>query len=107
MNNINLSRGNLLLEFFSEEIPARMQLNSERQLENLFTKSLTKRNMAFESFKTYFRFTLPKSSGSLQNRFIRLFAVLVRQVEAKHSISGVHTKIDERLGLFDVVSLFA
>ncbi len=53
MNNMNLSRGNLLLEFFSEEIPARMQLNSERQLENLFTKSLTQRNMAFESFKTY------------------------------------------------------
>ena len=41
-----MSRGNLLLEFFSEEIPARMQLNSEIQLENLFVKSLTQRDIA-------------------------------------------------------------
>jgi len=47
------SRGNLLLEFFSEEIPARMQLNSEIQLQNLFVKSLTQRDIAFESFKTF------------------------------------------------------
>ena len=53
MNSVNIGRGNLLLEFFSEEIPARMQLNSERQLENLFIKSLTERDMAFESFQTY------------------------------------------------------
>ena len=53
MNNMEKSRGNLLLEFFSEEIPARMQLNSETQLQNLFVKSLTKRDIAFESFKTF------------------------------------------------------
>ena len=53
MNNIEKSRGNLLLEFFSEEIPARMQLNSETQLQNLFVKSLKKRDIAFKSFKTY------------------------------------------------------
>ncbi len=53
MNNMEKSRGNLLLEFFSEEIPARMQLNSEIQLQNLFVKSLTKRDIAFESFKTF------------------------------------------------------
>jgi len=53
MNNMEKSRGNLLLEFFSEEIPARMQLNSEIQLQNLFVKSLTQRDIAFESFKTF------------------------------------------------------
>ena len=51
MNDMKKSRGNLLLEFFSEEIPARMQLNSETQLQNLFIKSLKKRDIAFESFK--------------------------------------------------------
>ena len=53
MNNMKKSRGNLLLEFFSEEIPARMQLNSEIQLQNLFINSLKKRDIAFESFKTF------------------------------------------------------
>ena len=53
MNNMEKSRGNLLLEFFSEEIPARMQLNSEIQLQNLFVKSLTQRDITFESFKTF------------------------------------------------------
>ena len=53
MNSMEKSRGNLLLEFFSEEIPARMQLNSETQLQNLFAKSVQKRDIAFESFKTY------------------------------------------------------
>ena len=53
MNNIEKSRGNLLLEFFSEEIPARMQLNSEIQLQNLFVKSLTQRDIAYESIKTF------------------------------------------------------
>ena len=50
---MNISRGNLLLEFFSEEIPAWMQLNSETQLQNLFIKSLSQRDIDFESFKTY------------------------------------------------------
>ena len=53
MDKMEMSRGNLLLEFFSEEIPARMQLNSEKQLQNLFIKSLSQREIAFESFKTY------------------------------------------------------
>ncbi len=53
MNNMEKNRGNLLLEFFSEEIPARMQLNSEIQLQNLFAKSLTQRDIVFESFKTF------------------------------------------------------
>ena len=53
MNNVDKRKGNLLLEFFSEEIPARMQLNSEIQLQNLFAKSLTQRDIAFESSKTF------------------------------------------------------
>ena len=40
MNNHENNRGNLLLELFSEEIPARMQADSEKQLENLFTSSV-------------------------------------------------------------------
>ena len=36
MNNHENNTGNLLLELFSEEIPARMQADSEKQLENLF-----------------------------------------------------------------------
>ena len=53
MGRIDILKGNLLLEFFSEEIPARMQLNSEKQLENLLTKSLTESGIAFSNFKTY------------------------------------------------------
>ena len=53
MNRMDKSLGNLLLEFFSEEIPARMQLNSEIQLQNLFVKSLTERDITFDSFKTF------------------------------------------------------
>ena len=53
MNNMDQSRGNLLLEFFSEEIPQKMQLNSEKQLQKLFVESLTQRDIAFESFKTF------------------------------------------------------
>jgi len=53
MNKRDIVKGNLLLEFFSEEIPASMQLNSEIQLENLIIKSLTKRDIAFENHKTY------------------------------------------------------
>lgn len=53
MNSVKVSRGNLLLEFFSEEIPARMQLNSETQLKNLFIKSLAQRDIKFDNFKTY------------------------------------------------------
>ncbi len=53
MNRMDISRGNLLLEFFSEEIPSRMQLTSETQLQHLFIKSLKERDIAFESFKTY------------------------------------------------------
>ena len=53
MNRIVINRGKLLLELFSEEIPARMQLNSETQLQNLFIKSLKHRDITFEAFKTY------------------------------------------------------
>ena len=53
MNRMYTSRGNLLLEFFSEEIPARMQPDSEIQLQNMFLKSLRQRDIAFESYKTY------------------------------------------------------
>ncbi len=53
MNKVINKKGDLLLEFFSEEIPSRMQLNAEKQLENLFIKSLTNRDLHFDSFKTF------------------------------------------------------
>ncbi len=53
MNRTDVNRGNLLLEFFSEEIPARMQSNSEEQLENLFIKSLLQRDITFGTLKTF------------------------------------------------------
>ena len=53
MNNHENNRGNLLLELFSEEIPARMQVDSEKQLENLFTSSLSSRGINYEICFTY------------------------------------------------------
>jgi glycyl-tRNA synthetase beta chain len=53
MNSFDNHRGNLLLEFFSEEIPARMQLESEKQLERLFKSSLSSRDISYEECSTY------------------------------------------------------
>ena len=36
MDNITINNGNLLIEFFSEEIPAGMQVQSGINLENRF-----------------------------------------------------------------------
>ena len=53
MSNNNGQKGDLLLELFSEEIPARMQINSEKQLSSLFEKSLIKRDIGYGSFLTF------------------------------------------------------
>jgi glycyl-tRNA synthetase beta chain len=53
MNNFDNNSGNLLLEIFSEEIPARMQLESEKQLERLFKSSLSSRGIGYEECFTY------------------------------------------------------
>ena len=53
MSKNKRQKGDLLVEFFSEEIPARMQVDSGRQLENLFRKSLVSRDVNFNSCKTY------------------------------------------------------
>ena len=45
MSNNNGEKGDLLLELFSEEIPARMQIGSEKQLTSLFEKSLMDRDI--------------------------------------------------------------
>jgi len=42
-----------LFEIFSEEIPARMQLESEKQLERLFKSSLSSRGIGYEECFTY------------------------------------------------------
>jgi glycyl-tRNA synthetase beta chain len=42
-----------LFEIFSEEIPARMQLESEKQLERLFKSSLSSRGIGYEKCFTY------------------------------------------------------
>ena len=53
MSKNNDNKGKLLLELFSEEIPARMQINSEKQLSSLFEKSLIKRDISYGSFLTF------------------------------------------------------
>ena len=53
MNNFDNNCGNLLFEIFSEEIPARMQLESEKQLERLFKSSLSSRGIGYEECFTY------------------------------------------------------
>ena len=52
MSKIDAHRGDLLVEFFSEEIPARLQVVSGEQLENLFVKKLVSRELSFDTFKT-------------------------------------------------------
>ena len=51
-NLINI-KGQLLLEFFTEEIPARFQVESGNQLENLMKKILNKKEINYEEIKTY------------------------------------------------------
>ena len=53
MSKNNNKKGKLLLELFSEEIPARMQISSEKQLSSLFQKSLIKRNIGYGLFSTF------------------------------------------------------
>src|SRR5215469_8480068 len=43
----------LLLELFSEEIPARMQAGAARDLERLLVGALTDRGLLFEGIKTF------------------------------------------------------
>ena len=54
MSNNNGEKGDLLLELFSEEIPARMQISSEKQLTSLFEKSLMNRDINYESISSYY-----------------------------------------------------
>ena len=53
MSKIDAQKGDLLVEFFSEEIPARLQVGSGEQLENLFVKKLVSKEVSFDSCKTY------------------------------------------------------
>ncbi len=53
MSNDDGEKGDLLLELFSEEIPARMQIGSEKQLTSLFEKSLMDRDIGYGPISTY------------------------------------------------------
>ncbi len=53
MSNNNGEKGDLLLELFSEEIPARMQIGSEIQLTSLFEKSLMNRDIGYGPISTF------------------------------------------------------
>ena len=53
MSNNNGEKGDLLLELFSEEIPARMQIDSEKQLTSLFEKSLMNRDIGYGPISTF------------------------------------------------------
>ena len=52
MSKIDAQKGDLLVEFFSEEIPARLQVGSGEQLENLFVKKLVSKEVSFDSYRT-------------------------------------------------------
>ena len=53
MDNITINNGNLLIEFFSEEIPAGMQVQSGINLENLCKKAFNLRGMSFGKMHVY------------------------------------------------------
>ena len=53
MSNISIKKGDLLLELFSEEIPARMQSDAESQIESLFKKLLDNKGISYNSILTY------------------------------------------------------
>ncbi len=53
MSNNNGEKGDLLLELFSEEIPARMQIGSEKQIISLFKKSLLNRDIGYGPISTF------------------------------------------------------
>ena len=53
MSDISIKKGDLLLELFSEEIPARMQSDAESQIESLFKKSLDNKGISYNSILTY------------------------------------------------------
>ena len=53
MSNFNDQKGNLLLELFSEEIPASMQIGSEKQLTSLLEKSLLNRDIGYGPISTF------------------------------------------------------
>lgn len=83
MINSSCKKADLLLEFFSEEIPARMQLNSEKQLETLLKKSLANRGIGYDSFITY--------SGP------RHLAVIIKKLDLKQK-DQIKNKRGPRLG---------
>ena len=61
----------LLLELFSEEIPARMQAGAARDLERLMVGALTDRGYLFEGIKAFAgprRLTLAITSGTISAR---------------------------------------
>ena len=52
-NNVTNIKGQLLLEFFTEEIPARFQIESENQLEVLMKNILNKKEINYQEIKLY------------------------------------------------------
>ena len=53
MDNKKNKNSNLLIEFFSEEIPARMQVQSGINLENLCKKAFNFRGISFGDIDVY------------------------------------------------------
>ena len=51
LNNVTDIKGQLLLEFFTEEIPARFQSESENQLEVLMKNILNLQNYMYPKYK--------------------------------------------------------
>ena len=53
LNDVTNKKGQLLLEFFTEEIPARFQIESENQLEVLMKNILNKKEISYEKIKLF------------------------------------------------------
>ena len=53
LNDVTNKKGQLLLEFFTEEIPARFQIESENQLEVLMKNILNKKEINYEEIKLF------------------------------------------------------
>ena len=78
MSDISIKKGDLLLEFFSEEIPARMQSDAESQIESLFKKSLDNKGISYNSILTY--------SGP------RHLALIIKQLDLKQKDQIINKK---------------
>ena len=74
MENYKKSTGDFLLEFFSEEVPARMQFQSGVHLEESFKKAFDKRDIRYGKIEIFTCFTSCSLTYTIGIRIIFNFA---------------------------------